>query len=101
VRPWITSPKVAEWDALQLGVHRAISADPAKGEALPQLTQYVRRAHDGRLRELLASPARPIMVVLVGGSSTGKTRAAFEAVRECLPGWPLLRPADAASWSDY
>jgi hypothetical protein len=35
------------------------------------------------------------MVVLVGGSSTGKTRAAFEAVREYLPDWVLLRPADA------
>jgi tetratricopeptide (TPR) repeat protein len=96
VRPWITSPKVAEWDALQLGVHRAITADPANGQALPELTTYVRRVHDGRLRELFASPARPIMVVLVGGSSTGKTRAAFEAVRECLPDWPLLRPVDAA-----
>ena len=36
------------------------------------------------------------MVVLVGGSSTGKTRAAFEAVRQCLPDWSLLRPVDAA-----
>jgi uncharacterized protein YidB (DUF937 family) len=34
--------------------------------------------------------------VLVGGSSTGKTRAAYEAVRDSLPDWSLLRPADAA-----
>ena len=36
------------------------------------------------------------MVMLVGGSSTGKTRAAFEAVRQCVPNWSLLRPLDAA-----
>lgn len=65
------------------------------GQALPELTTYVRRAHDGRLRELFASPTRPVMVVLVGGSSTGKTRAAYEAVLGCLPDWFLLRPVDA------
>ena len=36
------------------------------------------------------------MVMLVGGSSTGKTRTAFEAVRRCVPNWSLLRPLDAA-----
>jgi hypothetical protein len=87
---------VAEWDALELGVHRAITADSATEQALPELTTYVPRAHDRRLRELLAAPTKPVMVVLVGDSSTGKTRAAFEAVRECLPGWSLLRPVDAA-----
>ncbi len=94
--PWPASRVVAEWDALQLGVHRAITADSAADQALPELTTYVRRAHDDRLQELLATPVRPVMVVLVGGSSTGKTRAAFEAVRQCLPGWSLLRPVDAA-----
>jgi TPR repeat protein len=78
-------------------VHRAITTDDAaSGPALPELTSYVLRAHDHRLRELLAAPAQPVMVVLVGGSSTGKTRAAFEAVRECLPDWSLSRPVDAA-----
>jgi TPR repeat protein len=85
---------VAAWDARNLGVHRAITADPALGEAVPELTTYVPRAHDGRVRRLLAAPEKPVMVVLVGGSSTGKTRAAFEAVRALLPGWPLFRPAD-------
>ncbi len=94
--PWTTSRRVAEWDALQLGVHRAITADAAMGQALPELTTYVRRANDGRLCELFASPTRPVMVVLVGGSSTGKTRAAYEAVLGCLPDWSLLRPVDAS-----
>ena len=32
------------------------------------------------------------MVVLVGGSSTGKTRAAYEAVRRNLNDWPIIHP---------
>ena len=87
---------VTGWNAQRLGVHRAISADTDPGRAMPQLTVYVQRDHDVRLRKLLSEPAGPVMVVLVGGSSTGKTRAAFEAVRQCLPDWSLLRPVDAA-----
>ncbi len=87
---------VAAWDAQVLGVHRAITADSVTGQALPELTPYVPRAHDSRLRELLAALEHPVMVVLVGGSSTGKTRAAFEAVRAWLPDWSLLSPVDAA-----
>jgi TPR repeat protein len=87
---------VRAWDAQRLGVHRAISADTTPRQAVPELTVYVQRDHDARLRKLLSVPAGPVMVVLVGGSSTGKTRAAFEAVRECLPDWSLLRPVDAA-----
>ena len=91
---------VRAWDAQRLGVHRAISADAAPGQAMPELTVYVERDHDVRLRDLLSSPAGPVMVVVVGGSSTGKTRAAFEAVRQCLPDWSLLRPVDAADLLD-
>ena len=36
------------------------------------------------------------LVVLVGGSSTGKTRTAYEALRAELPNWRLLHPADPA-----
>ncbi len=96
VKSWTTSRTVLEWNASQLGVHRAATVDSVTGRTLPELTAYVWRAHDDRLRELLASAVRPVMVILVGGSSTGKTRAAFEAVRECLPDWSLLRPVDAA-----
>jgi hypothetical protein len=37
------------------------------------------------------------MVLLTGGSSVGKTRALFEAVRAVLPEWWLLHPANAAA----
>ena len=56
MRPWTVSRPVASWDALHLGVHRAITTDDAaSGPALPELTSYVLRAHDHRLRELLAA----------------------------------------------
>jgi TPR repeat protein len=96
VRPRTPSRAVAEWDAPRLGVHRAITVDSGSGHQLPDLTTYLRRAHDSQLCEMFKSVVRPVMVVLVGGSSTGKTRAALEAVRECLPDWLLLCPADAA-----
>jgi hypothetical protein len=89
-----------DWGAQRLGVHRAISADAAPGQAVPELTVYVQRKHDAQLRELLSAPTGPVMAVLVGGSSTGKTRAAFEAVRQCLADWSLLRPLDAADLLD-
>lgn len=92
---------VRDWDAQRLSVHRAISAGVVPGQAVPELTAYVQRDHDVRVRELLAAPAGPVMVVLVGGSSTGKTRAAFEAVRHCLPDWSLLRPLHAADLLEH
>ena len=91
---------VRDWGAQRLGVHRAIVADAVPGQAVPELTVYVQRKHDAQLRELLSAPAGPGMLVLVGGSSTGKTRAAFEAVRQCLADWSLLRPLDAADLLD-
>jgi TPR repeat protein len=93
--PWSPPRPVLEWDALQLGVHRAISLSSAVGPAGPELTTYVPRAHDTELRKLLQAPTQPVMVMLVGGSSTGKSRAAYEAVRDCLPDWSLFRPVDA------
>jgi TPR repeat protein len=91
----VSTRPVRAWDAQRLGVHRAILADAAPGQAVPELTVYVHRDHDVRLRQLLSAPTEPVMAVLVGGSSTGKTRAAFEAIRRCLPDWSLLRPVDA------
>jgi hypothetical protein len=68
-----------DWTALDLGVHRPIVVDTAhQSQSLPL---YVERAHDDRLRGLLAEVVvepRNVMVVLTGGSCTGKTRSAWE-----------------------
>ncbi|MFF6779284.1 hypothetical protein ACFY8W_37830 [Streptomyces sp. NPDC012637] len=57
---------------------------------------YVRRAHDAAVRQVVARAGAGSsgMVVLVGGSSSGKTRACWEAVRELPAGWRLWHPLD-------
>ena len=40
------------------------------------------------------------MVVLVGGSSCGKTRCAFEAVRTLMPQWWLVHPSGPAQLAE-
>ncbi|MGW5647012.1 hypothetical protein ACWEV3_26375 [Saccharopolyspora sp. NPDC003752] len=87
---------VTEWGPFDLDVHRAIQAPPAE-EALPELPSYLRRAHDDELDAELREPARSRMVVLTGGSSTGKTRALYEAItgHEVLRSWELHHPRTA------
>ncbi|MYS91746.1 MULTISPECIES: tetratricopeptide repeat protein [Streptomyces] len=88
-------------DPFSLEVHRAIEVPPAagpwdngRGETLPLLPAYVERVHDTRLREVVQQAADGVsgMVVLVGGSSCGKTRACWEAVQELPAGWRLWHP---------
>ena len=43
--------------------------------------------------EVAAAAQRGGFVLLVGGSSAGKTRSAFEAVTALLPDWWLVHPA--------
>jgi hypothetical protein len=60
------------------------------------LPLYVRRAHDEVLRSVVGQAAGGAsrMVVLVGESSSGKTRACWEAVAELPAGWRLWHPLD-------
>lgn len=85
---------VSEWDAKQLGVHPAISTESAVGPALPELTAYVRRPHDSSLDHAVSRAAGGTSVVafLIGRSSTGKTRAMWEAVQALPPEWALWHP---------
>jgi hypothetical protein len=85
---------VQHLDPIALGVHPAIALDEravAPGLS-PKLPTYVSRDHDRLLRQLLEHLESPVFVMLVGTSSTGKTRSAFESVTSCLPGWQLLHP---------
>jgi hypothetical protein len=82
-------------DPFALEVHRAIDV-AGTTTALPVLPAYVERDHDRTLRArvLQAAQGHSTAVVLVGGSSTGKTRACWEAV-QALPGdWRLWHPID-------
>jgi hypothetical protein len=84
---------ISELDPFALEIHPAITLG-ANADDLPRLPHYVERAHDLRLRQLLQTivSGRNGIVVLVGSSSSGKTRAAWEAVRQLPKSWSLWHP---------
>jgi tetratricopeptide (TPR) repeat protein len=75
---------ISDWSPVALGVH------PSIGGWLPA---YVMREHDTVLREAMhPSSDANRLIVLRGRSSTGKSRSAFEAVREQLGAWQVDYP---------
>jgi DNA-binding phage protein/TPR repeat protein len=94
---------IAEWNPLDLEVHPAASVPDSPGgsmlETASALPGYVRRPHDEKLARLVSDAAagRSGMAVLVGSSSTGKTRACWEVVQPlAVAGWRLWHPFDPA-----
>ncbi|WP_328506299.1 hypothetical protein [Streptomyces sp. NBC_00391] len=83
---WLGRPVEEYNDPFLLEVHRPIQIQGAPSE----VPDYVMRNHDDYLRNALTEGGSNL-IVLVGGSSTGKTRAAYEAVRK-LTGWRLYHP---------
>ena len=77
----------------RLGVHAAISVDGVPDEVQPE---YVPRdtdvAEHGVRARVAAAAEHGGFVLLVGGSSVGKTRCAAEAARALLPDWWLVHP---------
>jgi tetratricopeptide (TPR) repeat protein len=81
-------------DPVILGVHQATApADvgPSGRTATPSTPTYVPRDVDDKLRELLAAGG---FVLLVGDSTAGKSRAAFEAVSGTLTSHVLICPSN-------
>ena len=80
-------------DLRRLGVHAAISVPGVPDEVPPE---YVPRDADAAAHGVRAAVAaaaeRGGFVLLVGGSSVGKTRCAAEAVKALLPDWWLVHP---------
>ncbi|MFE7183081.1 hypothetical protein [Streptomyces erythrochromogenes] len=76
-----------------LEVHPALDADAARSR-LGALPTYIPREHDKQLEAVVAAAAagQSGISVLVGGSSTGKTRALWEAVRDLPAPWRLWHP---------
>ncbi len=91
-------PRVDEAIPRELGIHSAIPL-PEGDDDLPE---YVSREFDFRLRAELAGslPKRGNFVVMIGGSSTGKTRSLYEAIYELVPDWRLAQPAAASDLLD-
>ncbi|MFF8910105.1 hypothetical protein [Streptomyces olivaceoviridis] len=91
---------IRAWEPHDLEVH---PAGPGRAHADTgalagrELPGYVSREHDRMLGAVVqnAAAGRSGMVVLVGGSSTGKTRACWEAVQPLASlGWRLWHPFD-------
>ena len=86
--------RVSQADPRRLGVHAAISVPGVPDEIPPE---YVPRDADdgesGVRAKVAAASERGGFVLLVGGSSVGKTRCAFEAVTALLSDWWLVHPA--------
>ena len=85
-------------DPFDLEVHRPVQPEDAP-PGLPVLPPYVPREHDQVLGQVVraAAEGRSGIAVLVGGSSTGKTRACWEALallRDQDPPWRLWHPID-------
>jgi len=79
-----------------LEVHPCIEV--GQGTGLDLLPPYVKRKHDAELRAVVeaAMTGTSRIAVLVGGSSTGKTRACWEALEPLREqgGWRLWHPFD-------
>ena len=85
---------VAEADPRRLGVHAAISVPGISEEVPPEYVPRDADAAEHGVRATVAAAAeRGGFVLLVGGSSVGKTRSAVEAVKALLPEWWLVHPA--------
>ena len=86
--------RVGEADPRRLGVHAAISVPGVPDEVPPEyVPRDVDAAEYGVRAKVAAAAERGGFVLLVGGSSVGKTRCAAEAVRALLPDWWLVHPA--------
>ncbi|WP_238006113.1 hypothetical protein KZZ52_51775 [Dactylosporangium sp. AC04546] len=90
-------PRFDEVSQRQLGVHAAIPAN----NSVEEMPQYVSRDFDDYLRSYLSSRVdQGCFVILVGRSSSGKTRSLCEAVREVAPNWPIVQPANTVEIID-
>jgi hypothetical protein len=80
-------------DPFALDVHPPVDA-PAGAADLPLLPPYVERPHDEALAHVVqeAAAGASRIAVLVGGSSTGKTRACWEVIKQLPGGWRLWYP---------
>ena len=103
---WVTAqmatpvgvPLAGVTDPFALEVHRPVQPEDAP-PGLPLLPPYMPREHDEVLGRVVraAAKSRSGIAVLVGGSSTGKTRACWEALdllRDQDPAWRLWHPID-------
>ncbi|MFJ1934017.1 hypothetical protein ACIOGZ_15350 [Kitasatospora sp. NPDC088160] len=82
-------------DPYALDAHQVIQTEGAASDGRPTvLPVYVGRSHDRQLAKVVSSAVSGSseLVVLVGESSAGKTRACWEAVQSLPADWRLWQP---------
>jgi hypothetical protein len=85
--------RVGEVDPRRLGVHAAITVPGVPDDVPPEyVPRDVDAAEFGVRAKVKEAAQRGGFVLLVGGSSVGKTRCAAEAVKALLPDWWLVHP---------
>ena len=93
---------MSEADPRRLGVHAAISVPGMPNDVPPEyVPRDIDAAESGVRAKVAVAAQRGGFVLLVGGSSVGKTRCAAEAVQALLPDWWLVHPArqaEVAAW---
>jgi hypothetical protein len=95
--------RVGAANPAHLGVHPAVAL-PGMATASPPVyvTRDVDRGPLGVRRRLRELSRQGGFLLLLGESSVGKTRTAYEAIRAVLPNWSLLQPdgpAQLAEWA--
>ena len=86
--------RAAEADPRRLGVHAVITVPGVPEQTAPEyVPRDVDAAEFGVRARVAAAAERGGFVLLVGGSSVGKTRCAVQAVQALLPDWWLAHPA--------
>jgi eukaryotic-like serine/threonine-protein kinase len=80
-------------DPVMVGVHRATALTVGDSTSA-HMPPFVRRDCSAELEDAIRSGG---FVLVIGESTAGKSRAAFEAIRACLADHTLVRPADRAA----
>jgi hypothetical protein len=80
-------------DPIRLGVHPAAWLEHADGHA-DQVPPFMTR---DRMPDVEAALKAGGFVLIVGDSTAGKSRLAYEAMRACLPRHVCVRPIDSAA----
>ncbi|MDI6105706.1 hypothetical protein QLQ12_44715 [Actinoplanes sp. NEAU-A12] len=84
-----------EWQAGLVRVTEVSPRELGVNATIRPLPGYVPRLFDPDLRQRIEDGTRRgCFIVLIGGSSTGKTRSLYEAVRAEAGQWWLAQPAD-------
>ncbi|WP_157880642.1 hypothetical protein [Streptomyces sp. Root1310] len=96
VPPRRNAMRVRDTQPRHLGVHAAIEVDGAAGAVCEYVLRDADLSTHGVRAKLTAASQSGGFILLVGASSVGKTRSAFEALQAVLADWWLVHPVSTA-----